>query len=433
LKSRIGEREIGGDIIPENEENEEQFVCPMCGTIVDASASECPSCGEPFAPIEESVEESPGMEPVDEELLPEEPLPEPEDEYLEEVVEETEEIETLPPEEEAGLPEEKAELSCKECGAPLSPTDRECPECGAKVELPVSDFTDGCPICGSMSYTVESGDLVSCDECGNVYIKKEFEPPPEIKWKWKFWVGLIFIVVGDLGVALGSYIHNVMHWSPLGDLYLGYGWLDQMVGIVGVVLFILGLILFAWSFKRDRQVQCPSCKIVLRDTALIPFQEEEEEEEVPESEAIETVLEEIGEEVECPECGQLVSIYDGTCPNCGAVFETAEEETIEEEVTEIGPEGEGPAEPEPEGLEEYLPASELDEEQMVMESLEILEEEVEAEGVEENGLEALRELESEFDLSEDTGITCPKCGARLSSELTTCPACGTTLPKTEVE
>ena len=177
---------------------------------------------------------------------------------------------------------------CPDCDSQLS-EDGSCPEC---LPPEISDeATDGCPICGSGSFTVESGDLVSCGDCGNVYIRKEYGGA-EQSWKWKFWVGLVFIVVGDIGIALGSYVHNVLEWSPLGSMYLGYGFLDQLVGIVGIVLFVVGLILFAWSFKREREVQCPSCKVIVLEEQLTEA-EEEEEDIIPEELAVESALEEI--------------------------------------------------------------------------------------------------------------------------------------------
>lgn len=401
----INQNHEWGVYIPEDENLEDEFVCPMCGSLVDASATDCPNCGEPFAPIENGtfsaaplVTEESELAPVDE-TLPEEGKPEeyPAEDMDEGELEVTEEFE-----------EEAMEM------------DDEPP----KPEMAPSE---GCPICGSGKYSVETGDLVSCDDCGNVYIKKEFVGKPEQNWKLKFWVGLIFIIIGDLGVALGSYVHNVYRWSPLGDLYLGYGWLDQMVGILGVVLFILGLILFAWSFKRDRIVQCPSCKVVVREVDLLPFEEEEEEEVEPEAQDIETAMEEIGEAGECPNCGIQVSLFDEICPNCETPLELngEVEEIIEEEIVEEIP----AEEPEEAILEEPKSASELDETEMIMESLELLEEE--AQRVEEEipedengGLQALRELEEEFGVGDEEEQTCPECGMLIEPGTTSCPICG---------
>jgi len=358
----------------------------MCGTPVSASASECPGCGEAFSPIEDVVEP----------------------EYTEEtVVEETDEIlikdDAVPAEEEAGIP------ACETCGSDLA-RDGKCPECQPVEKL--SKTSDGCPICHSKNYSKESGDLVSCTDCGNVYVMKDFEPIGQ-NWKWKFWVGLIFILVGNVGIALGSYIHNVLQWP--GDIYLGYGMVDRFIGAVGIILFILGLMLFALSFKREREIQCPSCKVVIRESHFEIYEPPEEEEVLPKEVAVKSALDEIGEMMECPSCGAEVSIFDAACGNCGAVFE------MEMEASEMEPMAEEPVEPTEPGR--LLSASELDEDEMIMESLEL-----ETENhLDTNGLGALDELESAFQISMDEGRNCPTCGARVGRGLDTCPGCGENL------
>jgi uncharacterized OB-fold protein len=290
----------------------------------------------------------------------------------------------------------------------------------------------GCPVCGSKEFTVESGDMVSCAECGNVYIKKEFEGVPQQSWKWKFWVGFVFVVIGDIGVALGSYVHNIYRWSPLGDLYLGYGWIDQLVGILGIVIFILGLILFAWSFKRDREVQCPSCKVFIREAELTPFEEEKKDEETLPEDGIVSAVEEI-EMTECPNCGAKVSIYEEKCPECDTEFE----KEVPSEAAEEGEEA--PLEEEPAAAPEKVKsASELDEEKMVLESLELLDEEITETPpkTEENGVNELKELEAEFELAlleedttKSTEINCPECGMIIEPSNGTCPICGSDVSK----
>ena len=367
----------------------------MCGTGVGADASECPGCGEPFSPLDNG------------ELAPES-----------EYVEEPEYV--TAPDEDLGVPEdddleisEKAEY-CPDCESQLA-EDGSCADC---LPPEISDeATDGCPICGSGRFTVESGDLVSCGDCGNVYIRKEYGGA-EQSWKWKFWVGLVFIIIGDIGVALGSYVHNILEWSPLGSMYLGYGWMDQLVGIVGIVLFALGLVLFAWSFKREREVQCPSCKVIVLEDQLTEA-EEEEEAIIPEELAVESALEEIDEIVECPSCGAEVSMFDTSCGSCGAMFEM-EDEFYEElvEAEDLLDESAEPA--------EIKHGSELDVDNMIMESLEF---DGPDESVELNGdsQAALNELESaiEAPLDDDMEVvTCSSCGAMVGKGLDTCPGCG---------
>lgn len=359
----------------------------MCGTNVDAAATECPSCGEPFSTIGNG---KPDVKP--------EVKPEGEGELT---IEETEEVE-----EEGPITEEEEKKDDK---------------------IPSA----GCPVCGSKEFTVESGDMVSCTECGNVYIKKEFEGVPQQSWKWKFWVGFVFVVIGDIGVALGSYVHNIYRWSPLGELYLGYGWIDQLVGIIGIVIFILGLVLFAWSFKRDREIQCPSCKVFIREAELQPYEEENKEEEIPEVGVV-SAVEEI-EMAECPNCGAKVSIYEEKCPECNTQFEKELGEATEE-----GEEAPAEEEPAAKAPEKVKSGSELDEEQMVLESLELLDEDITETPpkTDESGMQELKELEAEFELAlleepttESKEINCPECGMLIESGTGTCPICGSDISK----
>lgn len=395
----------------------EDFVCPMCGTSVSASMNQCPGCGEKFTPVEDDEDLQPAgdevQEEIDDDILDDDFDDLEDDSDQEELVSETEyildeEASDEPPAEEEDYEVYPEQEFCQGCDTELN-EDGVCPMCSPPVQQ--EDASDGCPICSSANFTVESGDLVSCADCGNVYIRKEYGGAEE-SWKWKFWVGLIFIIIGDLGVALGSYVHNVVGWSPLGSMYLGYGWIDQSVGIIGIILFILGLILFAWSFKREREVQCPSCKVIVQEGQLTEI-EMEEEEELPEDMAVETALEAIGEVVECPSCGAEVSMFDTSCATCGVLFEV--EEGFEDEFEED--EDQEPAEP---GM--ILSASEIDENEMIMESLEL-------EGPEVNGesLEALDELESAIEDTPDEPMdaqTCPECGAIVGKGLDTCPGCG---------
>ena len=335
-------------------------------------------------------------------------------EYFEETIEEVEEV--VAPDEDMFVSEEP-EL-CPDCETPLN-EDGSCPGCEPPERS--DEATDGCPICGSKRFSVESGDLVSCADCGNVYIRKEYGGL-EQSWKWKFWVGLVFIIIGDLGVALGSYVHNVMEWSPLGNMYLGYGWMDQLVGIIGIVLFILGLFLFAWSFKREREVQCPSCKVIIMESQLSEA-EEEEEEILPEEMAVESALEQIGEVVECPSCGAEVSMFDSSCGNCGVLFE------MEGEFDDELPDGDEPISPDEHATEETFKlrrGSELDEDEMIMESLELEGPEAVVE-IDKDEMDALNELESAFDAPLENGMEmnqCPSCGAMVGKGLDTCPGCG---------
>jgi hypothetical protein len=339
-------------------------------------------------------------------------------EYSEEIV--TEETEEVFVRDEIPEEEPKSDI-CEICETPLS-EDGKCPMCQPPEEA--AKASAGCPLCSSKIYTKESGDLVSCEDCGNVYVHKDFEPEGQ-NWKWKFWVGLVFILVGNIGIALGSYIHNVLKWSPFGKMYLGYGWFDQTVGAIGIILFVLGLFLFAWSFKREREIQCPSCKVIIRESQFEIYEPEEEEEEIPKEVSVKSALDEIGEMVECPSCGASVSMFDTSCSACGTVFE------IDIAESAIEPETSSFSEPEEPGR--LLSASEIDEDELIMESLELESPDKELNG---NGLNGLAELESAIQMhleEEPMGIICPACGATVGKGLDTCPGCGEPIDTTDGE
>lgn len=343
-----------------------EYECPVCGVLVDQNATECPACGEVFA-----------VDDVDQN-------------------QDVQDIQEVPPEE-AGESEEPPEET----------NDVTSPE----------DISETCPLCGGNRYSPESGDLVSCLDCGNVYTKQFPAGGTENSWKWKFWIGLVFILIGDFGFALASYLHNVYRWSPLGDLYLGYGWMDSLLGAVGVIIFIIGLILFAWSFKRERVVQCPNCKVHMLESDLLPPPEDEEDEVT-----LEGVIEDLEEEVlECPNCGASTGIFDKECPSCGVPFEVVEDVVEMDEHAEVFTEddvqlSDGPV------IEESVVGEELIEEQVIMESLEYKEEQDE---IEDNGTMALLdEMESELELDEDGHTECPGCGTIIDGNDPECPICG---------
>ncbi len=481
-----------------------EYACPICGAGVSADASSCPSCGEDFATNGQNDYDDDGVAGLTDgqnDYEEVEEVPEvPEDELdadtpamvdgtseleLDEeeiVVEETTEIEYLPVEdveeadnesadvygdegtveidddpddlmvqdtlEEAdGFVEDPEEEFCTVCDASLIPGDEVCGECGEPVPVPTvskEEEADGCPSCGAKEFTAQKNDMVSCNNCGNIYLKDDQLDGPDTSWKWKFWGGLIMILVGDFGFAFVSYVHNVARWSPLGEMYLGYGRMDSMLGAVGVIIFIVGLFLFAWSFKRDREVDCPSCGIHIRESDLLPVPEEEEETKT--DIRISDVMEEIEDIAECPQCGAPTSIFDIECSVCGVEFDTEgfDEEILDEDFSEIEVgEGEFIEEVTVEETVEVI-NGEFDEESLIMDSLELKEEELEEPVVEDpdapDNLELLESMESDLDIDDASlgegldknlgdvpklaTFECPECDSAIEPGSKECPVCG---------
>jgi rubrerythrin len=372
--------------IGETNRAEDEYTCPSCGSIVEREAKQCPICSEDFT---NGATEAPATI-GDENATPTDALEGTEVPYV-----------------------------CESCGKDLPHGTAECPDCKDGSEpAPDKDEHVCCPVCGSLRYTVETGDLVKCDECGNAYVLPKPEPEGFFKsWKWKFWIGLTFILVGDFGFALASYIHNVLRWTFLGDMYLGYGWIDSLLGALGIVLFAVGIVLFAWSFKREREVKCGSCGVYILEKELIPTDEPRT---APSEDSVKDVLTEIEGDITCPSCGKAVALFDENCPSCGHIlvelkmsesFETVRDSSTTQEVPVANDEISNG-----DGRELY-------------ESIESLEN-VGTNGnngtndasIENYIMEDLEKLEAK---QEVPGKECPSCGIVADPNSTECPVCGT--------
>ena len=70
--------------------------------------------------------------------------------------------------------------------------------------------------------------------------------------KGKFYAGVILMLIGGPGLALGSYLHNAPWESgtnhpPILGSWSGFGPLDQAVAIVGIIVMVIGIVLILLS------------------------------------------------------------------------------------------------------------------------------------------------------------------------------------------
>ena len=127
---------------------------------------------------------------------------------------------------------------------------RECPTCGAKVDATATE----CPECGEVfeAAAAAPAEEAAAEEAPAEETAEEYEEPAaEAGGKGKFFAGILLMLVGGPGIALGSYLHNLdALGAPLAS-WKGYGPIDTMTGIVGIVVMIVGIILVWKSGKSS--------------------------------------------------------------------------------------------------------------------------------------------------------------------------------------
>jgi hypothetical protein len=127
---------------------------------------------------------------------------------------------------------------------PKTETVAECPSCGAEVAL---DATE-CPRCGEM-FSEEP-------------IEVEAEPATTAKTKPKkaglrdkllFYAGVALIFVGGPGIALGSWLHDVLR-IPFNEYrtFDVFGSVNRLVSAVGLIVLIVGIVILILSLRMTR-------------------------------------------------------------------------------------------------------------------------------------------------------------------------------------
>ncbi len=121
-----------------------------------------------------------------------------------------------------------------------------------------------------------------------------------------FWIGLLSLIIGSQIVALGSFVHNKLglftkvymapypdaNGNPIiwGDTSKVYGWVDQTVGIIGIVITLVAFVLIFIYMKQQGEEE--KYREYLKDKKESEESEEksEEDEEKEEEEELEPLL-----------------------------------------------------------------------------------------------------------------------------------------------
>jgi len=109
--------------------------------------------------------------------------------------------------------------------------------------------TSECPMCGAA--VPEGAD--ECPKCEEPFTPEAFEKALEKEEKgskWLFISGVILVLIGGPGVALGSWLHDLLEIPVGGDAFTVFGWLNQLVSIVGIIILVVGIILLILSLPK---------------------------------------------------------------------------------------------------------------------------------------------------------------------------------------
>jgi hypothetical protein len=118
-----------------------------------------------------------------------------------------------------------------------------------------------CPTCGS-SIPLESSE---CPDCGEVFDLEDLvvTPGEEIvekggrKEKILFYLGVILILVGGPGVAMGSWMHDWLRIpfpSSEYDAYDVFGPVNRFVAMLGLIILIIGIVFLILSLRSSKVV-----------------------------------------------------------------------------------------------------------------------------------------------------------------------------------
>jgi predicted nucleic acid-binding Zn ribbon protein len=113
-----------------------------------------------------------------------------------------------------------------------SPELAECSSCGAKIP---ADATE-CPQCGE----IFSEELLKEAEGDRKSGRRE---------RIMFYLGIVLILMGGPGIALGSLLHDSLRIPVIGSAYDEFGWLNRMVAAIGLVILIIGVVFMILSAR----------------------------------------------------------------------------------------------------------------------------------------------------------------------------------------
>ena len=122
----------------------------------------------------------------------------------------------------------------------------ECPSCGAIVDLDL----EACPACGeSLGAPLASPPLADADRAD----AREPSSSVGLREKFLFYAGIVLILLGGPGIALGSWLHDLLRISVMNyDSFDVFGSVNRLVVAVGLIVMFVGVVFFILSLRLAR-------------------------------------------------------------------------------------------------------------------------------------------------------------------------------------
>lgn len=133
----------------------------------------------------------------------------------------------------------------------------ECPSCHAIVSLDAAE----CPRCGEL-FAEEAPEAAASAAASKPATAKK----AGFREKFLFYTGILLILLGGPGIALGSWLHDALRISVLNyNAFDAFGSVNRMVVAVGLIVMIVGIVFFILSLRLSRPVEPEDDAVPARD------------------------------------------------------------------------------------------------------------------------------------------------------------------------
>ena len=110
----------------------------------------------------------------------------------------------------------------------------ECPSCGASVDKEATE----CPKCGEIF------------EATALQVEETKAPGTAgRRERLLFYAGVLLVLAGGPGIAVGSWLHDLLRIPIGGSAFDAFGWVNRLVAAVGLVILIVGIVLLILSMR----------------------------------------------------------------------------------------------------------------------------------------------------------------------------------------